>query len=327
VSKILRRFRQSVLAAACSGRLTSAWRKNNTELTSVNIIYDRIQAKCNEWYDNLCENALREQTRQPQDPRKSKKSNKPVADLPEIPESWKYHRLEDLCYLITDGTHKTPEYRQKGIPFLSVKNVRPFSIDDRDIKFISEQEHNELISRCNPEKGDILYTKVGATFGYAAAVNIEYPFSIFVSLALIKPVTPFFMTDYVAILMNSESVFSQARDRVSGIGTPDLHLIEIRDFRAPLPPIEEQQEIVRLVEAMFKSADAVEKRIDAAKVRAEKLTQAILAKAFRGELVPTEAELARREGRSYETASELLARIKSEIDAKQTSQKVRRNRG
>jgi len=232
--------------------------------------------------------------------------------LPEIPESWKYHRLEDLCYLITDGTHKTPEYRQKGIPFLSVKNVRPFSIDDRDIKFISEQEHNELISRCNPEKGDILYTKVGATFGYAAAVNIEYPFSIFVSLALIKPVTPFFMTDYVAILMNSESVFSQARDRVSGIGTPDLHLIEIRDFRAPLPPIEEQQEIVRLVEAMFKSADAVEKRIDAAKVRAEKLTQAILAKAFRGELVPTEAELARREGRPYESASELLARIKSD---------------
>jgi type I restriction enzyme S subunit len=63
---------------------------------------------------------------------------------------------------------------------------------------------------------------------------------------------------------------------------------------------------------MFKLADAVDKRVKAATASAEKLTQAILAKAFRGEVVPTEAELARREGRSYETASELLARITAE---------------
>jgi type I restriction enzyme, S subunit len=79
-----------------------------------------------------------------------------------------------------------------------------------------------------------------------------------------------------------------------------------------LPPLEEQQEIVRRVEALFKLADAFEQRVNAASLRAERLTQAILAKAFRGELVPTEAELARREERTYEPASALLARIKSE---------------
>jgi type I restriction enzyme S subunit len=78
---------------------------------------------------------------------------------------------------------------------------------------------------------------------------------------------------------------------------------------------------------MFKLADAVEKRVATAKAKAEKLTQAILAKAFRGELVPTEAELAHREARSYEPASVLLARIKSDRESKQASQKVRRNRG
>ena len=67
---------------------------------------------------------------------------------------------------------------------------------------------------------------------------------------------------------------------------------------------------------MFKLADAVEKRIAAATARAEKLTQAIPAKAFRGELVLTEAELARREGRSYESASDLLARIRTEREVK-----------
>jgi type I restriction enzyme S subunit len=79
---------------------------------------------------------------------------------------------------------------------------------------------------------------------------------------------------------------------------------------------------------MFKLADAVEKRVEAAKVRAEKLTQAILAKAFRGELVPTEAELARREGRSYESASELLARIKKDREREiRTSHVSKEKRG
>jgi hypothetical protein len=77
---------------------------------------------------------------------------------------------------------------------------------------------------------------------------------------------------------------------VGGWGFPEYHRVAER------PPREEQQEIVRRVEALFKLADVIEKRVTAASLRAEKLTQAIFAKAFRGELVPTEAELARREG-------------------------------
>jgi type I restriction enzyme S subunit len=66
-----------------------------------------------------------------------------------------------------------------------------------------------------------------------------------VSLALIKPVNPYFSSEYAEAVMNSPIVYSQAKERVSGIGTPDLHLIEIRDFKIPLPPIEEQKEIVK----------------------------------------------------------------------------------
>jgi hypothetical protein len=74
--------------------------------------------------------------------------------------------------------------------------------------------------------------------------------------------------------------------------------------------IDDMDGLAGSVEALFKLADAIEKRVAAATARAEKLTQTILAKAFRGELVPTEAELARREGRSYEPASILLERIR-----------------
>lgn len=79
----------------------------------------------------------------------------------------------------------------------------------------------------------------------------------------------------------------------------------------PLPPLAEQHEIVRRVEQLFALADRLEAPLDAARKRVDRLRQSILAKAFRGELVPTEADLARREGRTYEPASQLLARIRS----------------
>jgi type I restriction enzyme S subunit len=66
------------------------------------------------------------------------------------------------------------------------------------------------------------------------------------------------------------------------------------------------------VDALFKLADRIEAKLSAAKQRVDALTQAVFAKAFRGELVPTEAELARREGRDYEPAAALLERIRTE---------------
>jgi len=98
----------------------------------------------------------------------------------------------------------------------------------------------------------------------------------------------------------------------------------IKNLPTVLPPLAEQQEIVRRVEALFKLADSIEKRVAAASVRAEKLTQSILAKAFRGELIPTEAELARREGRSYEPASTLLTHIKAERESKEKLKAIRK---
>jgi type I restriction enzyme S subunit len=85
---------------------------------------------------------------------------------------------------------------------------------------------------------------------------------------------------------------------------------EIKRFPVPIAPLEEQEEIVRRVEALFSLADAIEKRVALATQRVEKTTHAILAKAFRGELVPTEAELARRDRRPYKPASVLLERIR-----------------
>ena len=83
-------------------------------------------------------------------------------------------------------------------------------------------------------------------------------------------------------------------------------------FEVPFCLHKEQEEVVRRVKGLFKLADAIEKHVEGATKRADKLTLTVLAKAFRGELVPTEAELALKEGREYEQASKLLERIKTE---------------
>jgi len=87
--------------------------------------------------------------------------------------------LATLCTKITDGTHRTPNYQERGIPFLSVKNVNTPTkkLDFDDVRYISAEEHQELIRRCRPEYEDILYTKVGATFGIPMLITTKKEFS------------------------------------------------------------------------------------------------------------------------------------------------------
>ena len=116
---------------------------------------------------------------------------------------------------------------------------------------------------------------------------------------------------FVEIVLQTQAARRFFMDNAQGsAGTmPKIDQGVIERFEFDLPGIAEAAEVVRRVEALFKLADAIEKRVATSTARAEKLTQAILAKAFRGDLVPTEAELARREGRTYETALALLERL------------------
>ena len=103
----------------------------------------------------------------------------------DIPENWCWCKLGDIAYKLTDGTHRTPKYTTYGIPFLSVKDMSTGKLDFSHTKFITEEEHKELYKRCNPEKGDMLLTKVGTT-GIPVINDSDIEFSLFVSVALIK---------------------------------------------------------------------------------------------------------------------------------------------
>jgi len=158
----------------------------------------------------------------------------------EIDPSWEMVELEEVCEKITDGTHRTPNYLNTGIPFLRVTDVTQ---SNGSKKFISIEEHQELIKRCKPEKGDVLYSKNG-TIGIAKLIDWDYEFSIFVSLALLKPKREIILPKYLEIFLNSEMAMSQAVAHSKSGTVTNLHLVEIKQMKIPLPTIDVQKKIV-----------------------------------------------------------------------------------
>jgi type I restriction enzyme S subunit len=308
VPAILKRFRQSVLAAACSGRLTADWRKA-PPVEHGSKLLERILAKRREFV------TARGKYVEPVIPGSY--------EFAELPDDWSWATVDAVATKVVDGVHKKPNYVANGVPFVTVRNLTAGpGISFETLNYITRSDHEEFIKRANPELGDILVTKDG-TLGVVRAIRSDKEFSIFVSVALIKPVLRE-MSVYLEVILAAPQV--QERMVHTGTGLQHIHLRDLRGTGFPLPPLAEQHEIVRRVGALFRLADAIEKRVAAATARADKLTQAILAKAFRGELVPTEAELARREGRDYEPASALLERIRTERDGTAAAPKRRPRR-
>jgi type I restriction enzyme, S subunit len=183
--------------------------------------------------------------------------------------------LSSICNKITDGTHYTPTYQETGVVFLSVKNVRCERFETDDVKYISQKEHEALTKRCKPELNDILLTKIG-TVGLAAIVDDSLPeFSIFVSLALLKPkqdlVNPYYLSTY----MNSSLAKFQSQRAVKGVGVPDWHLENIRRTEIALPPLEIQNEIAAHIQSVREKAKRLETEakaeIDRAKMEVERM--------------------------------------------------------
>ena len=177
----------------------------------------------------------------------------------DIPDSWEWVRLGDLANKFTDGTHSTPKYTQTGIPFLSVKDMSKGYLDFTNTKFISREEHEVLYKRCNPEKGDLLITKVGTT-GVPVIVNTDKQFSLFVSVALMKFSQQYLSVAFLSNMINSPLVQEQAKENTRGDGNKNWVLDEIRNTIIPLPPLAEQKRIVKRVEELLALCDEFQVR-------------------------------------------------------------------
>ncbi|MDU1017460.1 MAG: restriction endonuclease subunit S [Clostridium perfringens] len=188
--------------------------------------------------------------------------------------------LESLTTKITDGVHSKPEYMPEGVEFISVKDINKGNLDFSECKYISREAHESYIKRCKPEKGDILYTKVGATYGIPAIVDTDKEFSLYVSVALIKLKKGIVNPIYIKEALRSVDVKRQADRQVKGIGVPDLHLVEIKKFNIFNPPIELQNQFADFI----KQVDKLKFEMESSLKKLEDNFNSLMQKSFNGEL-------------------------------------------
>lgn len=157
--------------------------------------------------------------------------------------------IESVCSIITDGTHQTPKYFDEGVIFLSARNVTEEVIDWKKIKYVSQEAHEGYTKTVKPSINDILLAKNGTT-GVAAIIEEDKEFSIYVSLALLRPIPEKILPNFLLRVINSDVARIQFFSRLIGIGVPNLHLGEIREVQIPLPPLPKQKEIASKIELL-----------------------------------------------------------------------------
>lgn len=165
-------------------------------------------------------------------------------------EVYSASRLDQVCTLITDGTHQTPTYTDDGVIFLSAKNVTSGRIDWKNIKKIPEGLHLELHKRLSPKRGDILLAKNGTT-GVSAIVDRDEVFDIYVSLALLRPKVNIDVK-FLWLALNSAKCKEQFTGALKGVGVQNLHLVDIRSATIPVPPKQIQRVVVDRIEELEK---------------------------------------------------------------------------
>ena len=221
-------------------------------------------------------------------------------------ESWEEKTLQDVCSMkITDGTHKTPVYcdSEKGVKFLSAKDITAEKICWDNIKYIVPELHEELYKRLAPQVDDVLLAKNGTT-GVAAIVETDDIFDIYVTLAVLRPEKSIICPLYLLKVVNSPLCKEQFAQHLTGIGVPNLHLRDIKEVLIPLPTLPEQHEIVRLIDDLLARERAAQQATEQALASIDLMKKSILARAFRGELGTNKA--------SEASALELLWQVLAE---------------
>jgi type I restriction enzyme S subunit len=303
VTVILQRLRQAVLAAACSGRLTEDWRlaseKPELAQTETSPVENDQRHSLVGTSDFVGQSALSE-----------------------LPARWVWATLGELAASeknsITDGPFgsnlKTEHYTATGPRVIRLQNIGNYRFTD--VAAHISLEHFESLAKHQIRGGDVAIACLGDPIPRACIIPKSVgPAIVKADCIRLKPNAAQLDSRYVCYVLNDAQTRSRMSEIVHGVGRARLNLKQIKSIPIPLPPLAEQVEIALRVESLLSIMDQVGERVAFATQHNNKLTESILAKAFRGDLVPTEAQTARSEDREYEPASVLLERLKNQRES------------
>ena len=180
--------------------------------------------------------------------------------------------IEDLCLIITDGTHNPPKFQDKGIPFIFVSNLADNKVTYNTEKYISEETYDELIKRTPIEKGDVLLSTVGS-YGHPAVVVEDKKFLFQRHIAYMKPKHDLIDSFYLHGALLAPDGQRHIEEKVKGIAQKTLNLSEIRKIRIPVPSMDKQKEFKTFIETIAKSKVAIQKSLEETQLLFDSLMQ------------------------------------------------------
>lgn len=227
VQQQLKRFRQSVLADAVSGRLTADWHRQN------NIV------------------------------------------------EWQNIKLSKMAKSVTYGYTASATQVDTGVRFVRITDLHGKGIDWDSVPFceISDEDFEKF----KLEKNDLLFARMGSV-GKSHLIKSEPEKSVYASYLIRVRLRPENDINYLAYYFQSPQYWLEINDLSSGIGRASVNGTKLKNLDIPLPPLPEQQEIVRRVDALFAHAEQIEQRMTVAMAQVEQLVQSLLAAAFDGSL-------------------------------------------
>jgi type I restriction enzyme S subunit len=225
----------------------------------------------------------------------------------DIPESWEWVRLMDLCANIVDCPHSTPKYFSNNTGYYAIDtNVIDSNGEITGWRYVSQESYLQRISRLTPEQGDIVLTREGS-IGRAAILPSDKKICLGQRVMLLRP-SSYTNINFIKIILMAPNTLTRLTEKQKGLGAKHINVSDVCKIILPLPPLAEQHRIVAKIEEFQPDIDAYDKaqtKLQAIEQRfPDDMKKSLLQYAIEGKLVPQRKE----EG----TAKDLLAEIRAE---------------
>lgn len=162
--------------------------------------------------------------------------------------SWKKAKLSECCQSISDGDHQAPPKSNKGIPFVTISNIKDNSFDFTDCMYVPQSYYNNLLAKRKPQKGDILYSVVGS-FGIPVLMKENVKFTFQRHIAILRPNPHIVEPAYMYYSMLSKAFFLQADAAAIGAAQRTISLSNLQNLTINLPDLPTQRRIASILSA------------------------------------------------------------------------------
>ena len=189
-------------------------------------------------------------------------------------KGWEKRTLKNVCVKLNDGTHFSPESFETGkYKYVTAKNIKLSGFDFSNITYIPEEVHRPIYDRCNPQYGDVLYIKDGATTGIAMVNTLEEEFTLLSSVALLKQDRTIINGYFLCALLNNEHMYSDIRNNMGGAAITRLTIAKINAIKVIVPPLELQNRFADFVRSTDKLKVEIQKSLDETQILFDSLMQ------------------------------------------------------